>query len=148
MPSCLENSQKLQFARLFVPPVPSLGPGFAFYPNHHLLLPPSWPELQQQNLKTRAADHATEELGDRVRNPRSEFENEYIKSKPILKHLYRPLRQKLNPGRAWWMRPWPKPQPIIEDSLSQPSRAGPQRTCEHLIAQQSNLVGSFRVVLH
>lgn len=38
-PSGRENSQKLQSARLFVPPVLTLGSEFSPHPNHHLLLP-------------------------------------------------------------------------------------------------------------
>lgn len=34
MPSRVENSQKLQFACMFVPPVLYLGSGFSLHPNH------------------------------------------------------------------------------------------------------------------
>lgn len=58
---------------------------------------------KQENLKTRAADPATEKkLEDSVRDPKSEFENEQRKSEPLLKHLHRPVSQKPNQEGPEW----------------------------------------------
>lgn len=110
---------------------------------------------KQQNLKTGAVDPKTEvKLEDSIRNSRSEFGNEKIKSKHILKHLYKPVRQKLpNPAEPKW---------DLDHSYSlsltigchcplQPSRAGAEpwrTTCQLLLAQQSNLLVGFRAITH